>query len=134
MTHRIAFPLSLVILTALAAPAAADKPAQRAEVELVESSASGSKSVVFTVALADDEAPSTVSARTATASYELKLWRTVKPKSGPVLSLELSRHDAKGPGAVSVRGTTRAAVGERATVLQVDRGDGTRYEVAVTLR
>jgi len=138
MIHRTLFPVTLILVTlgAAAAPALADKPPSSARVDLIETGKSGSKSLSFTLAMVDDQSPAQLTTLLAGAEYHVKLWRDSGKhhKAAPSLTLELDRHDAKGPGALSFRGTTSAPVGQRATLLHLDRGDGTTYEVAVTLR
>ncbi len=138
MTNRSFLPATIILVTlgAAAAPALADKPPSSAQVNLVESSKSGSKSLSFTLAMVNDQSPAQLSTLLAGAEYHVKLWRDSgkHSKAAPSLTVELDRHDAKGPGALSFRGTTSAPVGQRTTLLHLDRGDGTTYEVAVTLR
>lgn len=138
MTHRTFLPITLILVTlgAAAAPALADKAPSSARVDLVETTKSGSKSLSFTLAMVDDQSPAQLSTLLSGAQYHVKLWRDSGKhrKAAPSLTVELDRHDAKGPGSLSFRGTTSAPVGQRTTLLHLDRGDGTTYEVAVTLR
>ncbi len=138
MTHRTWLPVSLVFLTlgAAAAPALADKAPTNARVELVETGKSGSKSLSFTLAMIDDQSPAQLSTHLGGAEYHVKLWRDSgkHDKRAPSLTVELDRHQTGGSDQLSFRGTTSAPVGQRATLLHLDRGDGTTYEVAVTLR
>jgi cobalamin-dependent methionine synthase I len=139
MTHHRSIPRTLVVAVliagATATPALADDTARRAEVELVETSKDVTKTIAFTLAVVDDGASSSISSRLADGYYQIKVRRSTegKPKRS-VTWVELERHDGKGPDSLSVHAMTTAAIGKRAVLLEVDRGDGTKYEVAVTVR
>jgi hypothetical protein len=139
--HRFAVPVGLVVLCASAAPALANPSNHTADVELVQTSLEAGKSVrrtmVFTVSLVDDAAPAKVSSRVAEGTYEISLRRESAARNKakqPILWLELGRHAARGPESLTVEATSSAVVGQRAVMLALDRGDGTKVEVAVTLR
>lgn len=142
MIHRLV-PATFILVCATATPALANTNAQSsahtADVELVQTTSTAGKSasrrMVFSVSLVDDAAPATIKSRATDGEYEISLRReTARTKNAqPTLWLELGRHAARSTDSLTVRASSAAPVGQRTVMLAVDRGDGNKVEVAVTL-
>lgn len=110
-------------------------------VEVIDTGKKSTRTMRFTIALAGDNRSSRVSLDEGATHYKLNV-RRAKPRDGAALvELELRRteHHAGGRGQRRVTSTevhlaSRLALDRRVVMGQIDRADGGRLQIAVTLR
>jgi hypothetical protein len=108
---------------------------RQAEVEISEATGSASLTTRFVLGLTDNEL-SQLRAQAGDVHYVLKLRRDTRAAGQSLLSCEAERIERGRRAArdVHVRAAAVVEIGRRVTLASVARPDGSRFELAVTLR
>lgn len=126
-----------VAARAQAGPGTRPSPAaQQAEVEITEAAPGGaSQTMRFVLGVTDNEM-SQIKAQAGGVHYTLKLRRDTRLPGRSLLSCDAERIEHVGRAIRDVRLQAAALVelGRRVTLARVARPDGSRFELAVTLR